>query len=140
MQTILLSGIAVALVLLCIMVIYTRNEMKKFQERTERKFDLQNKINRHFRDRFHEAEKNAPRDNQKFLSRKFPAALLIFSALAFTACATEEPQPETTPTLTVITLEGCQYYSYPTTHGYTAIEHKGNCSNPIHPENRDTIR
>ena len=35
----------------------------------------------------------------------------------------------------LITIEGCEYLQYSTGHKYSLC-HKGNCKNPIHPENK----
>ncbi|TND07924.1 MAG: hypothetical protein FD123_2732 [Bacteroidetes bacterium] len=33
---------------------------------------------------------------------------------------------------TVVTIEGCEYFRYQGAHGFLSLEHKGNCSNPVH--------
>ena len=37
--------------------------------------------------------------------------------------------------LEVVTIEGCEYFLCTNTYGDVII-HKGNCKNPIHPENK----
>ena len=41
---------------------------------------------------------------------------------------------------TVITIDGCEYFTYKDHFGDLMIEHKGNCKNPIHYQvKHDTI-
>jgi hypothetical protein len=35
----------------------------------------------------------------------------------------------------IVTIEGCEYLQYSSGHRYSLC-HKGNCKNPIHPENK----
>lgn len=37
--------------------------------------------------------------------------------------------------LKLIIIEGCEYFEYSVGHRYSLC-HKGNCKNPIHPENK----
>lgn len=43
-----------------------------------------------------------------------------------------------------VVIEGCEYFRYKAADGYLGLEHKGNCSNPIHiyskPAAHDTAR
>jgi hypothetical protein len=38
--------------------------------------------------------------------------------------------------LEMVTIEGCEYIVSPSTNYYKSLCHKGNCKNPIHPENK----
>lgn len=67
---------------------------------------------------------------------------LTIAALILAGCS-QAPRTELEASglkeATVIVIEGCEYISYKSSHGYWHVEHKGNCSNPIHHP-CDTLR
>ncbi len=36
------------------------------------------------------------------------------------------------PKYRIVEIEGCEYFSFISSHGFKHITHKGNCKNPIH--------
>lgn len=59
--------------------------------------------------------------------------IFFFLVSGLISCAPKEEIPiATIPNYTIVNIEGCEYFLYPVTHGYSSMTHKGNCSNPIH--------
>lgn len=66
--------------------------------------------------------------------------ILLFS-LTLLACSDEaliknETADKKLPTYTIVEIEGCEYFSFYSTHDYMHITHKGNCKNVIHCYNK----
>jgi hypothetical protein len=74
--------------------------------------------------------------NTSSYMKKYLQYIPLLMLLAATSCLSEEPKTDDMdpqpPPHTVITIEGCEYFRFRSTHGYIHITHKGNCKNPIH--------
>ena len=80
--------------------------------------------------------------NNKQIMKKLLLAILLIGMVS--SC--EEPTVTRKSTeiiteygnkpLKLIIIEGCEYFEYSVGHRYSLC-HKGNCKNPIHPENKE---
>lgn len=131
MQTILLLCMAAGIVLLCIHSIILYKRINRFNKRFEQKFLIQNQFNRHFNERLiNREEPERSQHVRRFLANGI-VLLVLFSF--FSSCNPSEKTAATQiPNYTEVNIEGCEYFLYPVTHGYSSLTHKGNCSNPIH--------
>ncbi len=65
----------------------------------------------------------------KFIGAALGGLVLLMFAIGYGINNTNE---KNTTNPTVVTIEGCEYFSLTQYYGYVTLTHKGNCSNPIH--------
>jgi len=79
--------------------------------------------------------------NNKQIMKKLLLATLLIGMVSSCQEATVTRKTTTIVTqdggkpLKLIVIDGCEYFEYSSGHRYSLC-HKGNCKNPIHPENK----
>lgn len=79
--------------------------------------------------------------NSYFIN-KASILLLLLLAIGFMGCGKQQSeekeevpvasQNKAIPKYIIVEIEGCEYFSFISSHNFKHITHKGNCKNPIH--------